>query len=263
MDNYEKLLKEINLFLQENEVENSEDVISLYELYNVMNKEFIHLKKLDKIDQTFREKLNSFKSLLFGRRDAFFVKNFYCIDILADEKLSKITFSNSDCEDSDAFYKISVIKDKNNRDVYLDKKIDNSNKYIYKFIVKNFEFILDTLCKIEKYYELIGKVSNDENHIINFEGDNNFLYYKISYDKTGWINLYTNVSSKHPLYEEVNKTYLSKQSIHKYLKEKNVDILKRIPININELPIDILNIYEEGKDYIRDKEFVKTIKWWN
>ena len=48
-----------------------------------------------------------------------------------------------------------------------------------------------------------------------------------------------------------------------YADENKISILKRIPISINELPINILNIYNKGKECQKEKELEKSIKWWN
>lgn len=266
MNNYEKLLEEINLFLNKEEVNSKNtniEIISLYDLYIIMDKEFENLRKLSAIDKIYCQKLKSFRKYLFGRYDEFFIKNSYCVDIYADENISKITFKNSDSEIADDFYKISIIKDKNKDELYLDKKMDWHNKQIYKFIKNNFDSLLDTLYNIEEYYNLLGKTSNKNKELFSFEGSNNLFIYKIIYDKNGCICMKYYISQDHPLYEECKKNYLNKKNIMEYVEENKIDILKRIPISINELPTSILNIYNKGKEYQKEKELEKSIKWWN
>jgi len=266
MDNYEKLIEEINLLLNKEEI-NSEntnvEIISLYDLVIIMDKEFEKLRKLSNIDKTYCQKLRTFRTYLFGRYDDFFIKSSCCVDIYADENISKIIFSNSDSENADDFYRISIIKDKNKDELYLDKKTDWKNKQICKFIKKNFDFILDTLFNIEEYYNLLGKTSNKDKDLFSFEGSTNLFIYQIIYDKNGSIRLNYYISPEHPLYEECKKNYLNKKNIMEYVDENKVDILKRIPISVNELPVKILNIYNKGKEYQKEKELEKSIKWWN
>ena len=266
MDNYEKLLEEINLFLKRDEINcknTNDEIVSLYDLYNVMEKEFEKLKKLSTIDKTYCQKLKSFRKYLFGRYDYFFIKNSCCVDIYADENISKIIFSNSDSENADDFYRISIIKDKDKNELYLDKNMDWKNKQICKFIKNNFDLLLDTLSNIEEYFNLLGKTSNKDKEWYHFNCSTNLFMYRITYDKNGYISLNYHLSSEHPLYEECKKNYLNKKNIMEYVEENKINILKRIPISINELPINILNIYNKGKEYIRNKELQKSIKWWN
>ena len=56
MDNYEKLLEEINIFLNKEEINSintNTEIISLYDLYIIMDKEFENLRKLSNIDKTY------------------------------------------------------------------------------------------------------------------------------------------------------------------------------------------------------------------
>lgn len=266
MDNYEKLLEEINIFLNKEEVNGQNintEIISLFDLYIIMDKEFENLKKLSNIEKTYGEKLKFFRTYLFGRYDDFFIRNDYCVDIYADENVSKITFKNSKSNEVDNFYKISIIKDKNKNELYLDKKIDWKNKQICRFIKKNFDSLLDTLSNVEEYYNLLGKTSNKENELHSFEGSTNLFIYQIVYDKNGNVSLNFYISPKHPLYQECKKNYLNKKNIMEYVEENKIEILKRIPISVNELPITVLNIYNKGKEYQKEKELEKSIKWWN
>lgn len=266
MDNYEKLLEEINLFLNKEEVNSintNTEIISLYDLYNVMDKEFENLRKLSNVDKTYCQKLRTFRIYLFGRYDDFFIKSSYCVDIYADENISKIIFSNSDSENADDFYRISIIKDKNKDELYLDKTVGWHNKQICKFIKNNFDSLLDTLSNIEEYYNLLGKTSNKDKEWYHFNDSNDLFMYRITYDKNGYISLNYHLSSEHPLYEECKKNYLNKKNIIEYVDENKVNILKRIPISVNELPVKILNIYNKGKEYQKEKELEKSIKWWN
>ena len=266
MDNYEKLLEEINIFLNKEEINSintNTEIISLYDLYIIMDKEFENLRKLSNIDKTYCQKLRTFRNYLFGRYDDFFIKSSCCVDIYADENISKIIFSNSDSDVADDFYRISIIKDKNKDELYLDKTIDWHNKQICKFIKKNFDSLLDTLSNIEEYYNLLGKTSNKDKEWYYFNGSTTLFIYRITYDKNGYIRLNYYISPEHPLYEECNKNYLNKKNIMEYADENKISILKRIPISINELPINILNIYNKGKECQKEKELEKSKKWWN
>lgn len=266
MDNYEKLLEEINLFLTKEEVNNENtntEIISLYDLFIIMDKEFEKLRKLSNIDKTYCQKLRTFRKYLFGRYDDFFIRNDCCVDIYADENISKIILKNSDSDMADDFYRISIIKDNNKDELYLDKTMDWHNKQICKFIKKNFDSLLDTLSNIEEYYNLLGKTSNKDKELFSFDGSTNLFTYQIIYDKNGNSRLNYYISPKHPLYGECKKNYLNKKNIIEYVDENKVNILKRIPISVNELPVRVLNIYNKGKEYQKEKELEKSIKWWN
>ena len=141
--------------------------------------------------------------------------------------------------------------------------MDWQNKYICKFIKNNFDILLDTLFSIEEHYNLLRKTSNNDKEFYSYKNSTNLFVYQIIYDKNGNSRMNFYISPDHQLQDECEKNYLNKKSIGEYIDENKVDILKRIPISINELHINILNIYNKGKEYQKDKELKKSIKWWN
>ena len=267
MDNYEKLLGEINEFINSEKpnLENTNDeVISAYDLYIKVKKELSGLNKLSQTPRQLAKKVdfNSLLTLITYDEDVFQNSRAY-VGIYGDASISQITFYNTDLKEKQG-YNISVKKDKGASDIYIDKPLDNQNKSIYKFIKKNYCLIIEILSQIEEYTNILDKISFDWLNIQDEENSmdiqNKLFDISLTYNLVGKVDAKIFINHNHPLASEFYKNYLNKQTLSKYANENKEAILKRILISPHQISDGFEKIYNHKN---KEDQKVKYIRWWN
>lgn len=260
MESYDILLNEIKQFLNREEVSSentNNEVISMHDLYKSINNELEDLRKLSETNSSLTKKLKNFMNFYFGAtgEDKFYPGFKQVVKIYGDMKISSIIFCND-------MYSLKVNKDRSGYDIYISEPLSKENKSIYKFIKRNYEIIVETLDKIEKYVELVGIIDEtNKEYEMNFL--NELFNGTLLYDKNGIVKVNINISAKHPLYDEYYKNYYKKQSVHEFVNESMEEILKRIPISPYQIDSNFFNIYNQNKETEKEKQIEKSIRWWN
>lgn len=257
MEKYESLLNEVNEFLLEEEIDGestNNQIISMYDLYMAIKHELNGLKEILNITSLLENKLSTFLYYhLFGslKNDKFYSAEKVDVKLYSDSEKSGITFKTETNE-------VSVNKDKNVEGIYISDELSKENKSIFKFIKKNYCLILDIIYQLEEYSNLVGGISS-ENKIKDMDFSDNLFNVNITYSNLGEVDVTVGVNQDHPHHLEYYKNWYTKVGIYKIVNEKKEEILKRIPVSVNEIDKEFLDIYNKNIE----KQHIKSIKWWN
>lgn len=250
MDNYNILLNEIKEYLNRDEV-NSEnannEIISLFDLYNIINGEFEGLRNI-----TINSKIN--KKLSLPTKINIFSNKQLTSYIHGNEKNCRINFKkikyfgDGDCS-------LKIYKDKGVNDIYFDREKSHHNREFYNFIKRNYNLILETLQTLEDYVELLGKFNSNS---IDFSDD--LFKVKLSFNLDGEVNYSVSIRSDHCLAEEYSKKWYQRENICDFANKHKEEILKRIPISPYELKEPFKKIYYNHKEKNNTDVKVKSLR---
>lgn len=248
MDNYDLLLNEIKTFLAQEEIKEEDtnvEVISLYDLYNIINKELEDLRNItqnSKLDKKLKKsKLNASLSnqKFYSRTNAY--REYSSIELVMDDKNN--------------YYRgcFTIYKDKGSDQIRLSAAKNEHNKCFYNIIKKHYDLILEILNKLENYVELLGELTiNESNYVYNL------FTVELNFDYNGIVKFKININKDHKLSAEYNKVWYKRETIPEFLKKHQEDILKRLPISIYELTGNFKVLYEEHMRKIEETPKVKV-----
>lgn len=247
MDNYDLLLNEIKTFLVQEEIKEEDtnvEVISLYDLYSIINNELEELRSLtqnSKLDKKLKKsKLQvSLSNKYFHSRTAAY-QTYSSIDLIRYDK--------------DNYYRdtFSIYKDKGSDQIRLSAEKNEYNKCFYNIVKNHYDLILEILNKLEYYVELLGDLKvNNSSYIYNL------FNVELNFDRRGNVEFNININRNHKLYDECNKVWYKRETIPEFLKKHQEEILKRLPISIYELTGNFKVLYEE---HMRKKEETPKVK---
>ena len=236
-----KILKEIDEYLIKNEVNQNTliEVINLYDLYNIINKELEDLryllndsllkKKYKKaffnLSKYYNETVNSMKIRFSGYRDIlrinFYIKYWDIFSVSKKPNETKIEINNGDS-------------------IYLK----NMNTKINKFIYDNYNLILQEFSILEKYVNILGPINFIKTSNFNFYLENELFVVPVIYNDCGINRMDININEKCDLHKYINGKVFRKNIINLYINKNKEKILKSIAVPYLDLPEDIKKVYD-------------------
>lgn len=248
MNNYEKLLNEINEYLNKKEINNegtSTEIISLYDLLKTVSNELKEFRNI-LTNSTLSKKLK-----LASKFSPFVDECSITVDTFSYQKDPCINFRQK----HNYYTPFGIYKVKNVNDIYFNTRLDHrQEKFFKKFVKKNYDIILENFQLVEKYIELLGSISNFSS---TFTDD--LFEIKISLYYDGDVRFSLTINSKHPLYEEYSKQWYQRENICDYVERHKAEILKRFSVVPRNLEEPFNRIYEKAKKEVLEPEKVKTI----
>lgn len=251
-DNYELLMDEINQFLTKNEVDSSStliEIVSLYDLCNILKFGLEDLEKIyinSKLEKEFRK---------YNKRRNFFSFGVKSSDVNFDFIKQKSAIYLHSFVYGKGSENLSIIKDKNNNDIYFDCKENKENKHLYDFVRKNYDLIMESLETLEEYQSLIGELP------IEMMVENQLFNIKLKINEDGRLITKIEINKNHELYNESLKNWYGRENISEYIEKHTDEILKRILINPYEMEESFKIIYDKSKiDQQLSKQKVKKIR---
>lgn len=247
MDNYKKLLNEINDYLNKKEINNDDtscEIISLYDLLKIVDSEL----------ENFRNILTNsllFKKLKLASKLSPFVNE---CSITVD------TYRENPCinfRQKHYYYNpFEIYKEKNIDDIYFGNYSNNrEGKFFKNFVKKNYDTILETFQVIEDYIELLGSLD-----IFSSTFTDDLFEIEITIYIDGEVRFKIDLNKKHTLKEEYTKQWYQRENICDYVGRNKAEILKRfsvIPRNLEKPFYNIYNKYKEKEEL--ESEKIKTI----
>lgn len=257
MDNYNLLLNEINEFLKSNiEVDNNAnvEVISMYDLYSAIESELEELRELLKENSKLYKKFIRTKEFTLRnyKYDIYYNCGIQNIEIEGYENFVNIYISV--CEEKNKIY---ITKTRGIDDIYISEEKNKGNKFIYDFTKNNYDYIMEIVTKIEEYVGLIGVITK-EPHEHNMSNSNNLFIIHLNYNTKGNVNLEIGINENHPLASEYSKNWMKRERICDYANKHKIDILKRMMINIFEIPENFKKIYDNHIEKTKQNPKVKS-----
>ena len=219
MNSYNEILKQIKDDLMNEYVISDNDVISLYDLYNILNLEFEPLRNVIDNKKILKNKV------LFSIKP---IKNIY---FSVDSKQMNINIKLG-------YDQFEIIKKYNNDNLYFSANNDTSKKHINKFVQKHYDEIIYMFSVLEKYSKLILHFKEP---IKVFEKSDYYNFYIINKFK-GKVDIVPNLLNADQL------NYYIKEELYEIIEENKYDLAKKIKLNINDLDDVIQKIVNEYFD---------------
>ena len=221
MENYDILLNEIKDYLKKEEVngENCEnEIISLYDLYNIVNDELKELRNI-----TINSKIN--KELKKTTLARIISQRKYNTSIIANQDISKIIVEMRNEYSINWWNILTIYKDKNVDELYFSQEIDSFKKPFSNFIKKHYDLILSTLTTAEYYVNLLGELK-----FFSIKFSDELFSAILIIEKSGEVKVDIEILKEHKLYDEFYKKWYKRENISDFTNKQRDEILKRIPV---------------------------------
>lgn len=250
-DEYTRLKLKLEEYLIQPDVNLSKDIISAYDLYQIVDNKLQELRDI-KLGDDFKNEIN--KGHIIRKVSSLFKKNDTCTNRLC----TKITAS-SNGQKSSIFlcfgtpdyisYKsfLDICKDKDSDEIYFENyNVDKT------FVEKHYERINKIFDKLEEFSSLYQNNNGGKQDL-----SDDFFDITLEYDSFGRTNIYIKISQ----YEDKEKIYerewLKRQKLSDFVLENKEAILSKIPINISKLNYTTRTIVEEAINKINGPQLVK------
>lgn len=233
MDKYTELMQRIESQYSGEEVEQTQNIISLYDLYTILMEEMEPLNKI-KMGNELQNKINAdrtfFKRIGLFRRQAVIDKK--CMGVYTDigETRSEIVFSFDERRSSVGSH------------LTLYKDIDSDELYFGDFSLKDREFVERYLSDIygiyailESYGTLFPYKKEKGRQSLNQAFDDGVLNINITCDTYGRVAIQVSPSKGVDSDNLYTRSWYTRQTVSSYVDENSEDILSRIPVEISSL----------------------------
>lgn len=250
MKKYDKLLQEIKLIEKQPDIIDNEEVISLYSFYNIINDGFEDLRSV--IDKDY---INNLEKRL---------RKYYFNKLSLTEKLkfykdysASIIFGNDDIINS-SISTWTYCSELNEGTRVPETKIcinHATNEWYFKDCYRDNILVEKFYDDFEKIFNVLGKYSISKNDFAYTKNNrevysnvfNGFLF-KAWIETNGYlsVDIYPEESTD---LVEYNKLWYLKPSIKEIVENEKLDILKKVPVSINDLPYffkDYVSKYYKG-----------------
>jgi len=239
MDAYNKLLNEINIILNEEDVEFNDNQISLYDLYNIVNSHFEDLRDLYS------------SKILFIHNEPFHIKAYkkYVFTIRKECLELSIYFQEFLTEG----FRIS--KDRESNNIYINK-LGAPEKKINNFMKKHYDEIMSVFQMLEKYEENKNYEMNDFSH-------KNYSFKLFTfYDGDVTLNIFfnDNYNNRNNMKEVFNRQYYGKDKLSDLVQNYKFEMAKKVPVTIDTLPPAIIKMIEKKKQKSKTMRFGCVVK---
>lgn len=218
MDSYNKILNQIKNDLKKEDVISNENIINLYDFYNII---YMKLKKLT--DITNEEKIFINKG--------FFNNNFHK-RVLFNIDSKKMTIRVVAFDDRQSF---DICKEYNIGKLNFFPQTEQNKKYINKFMKKYYNEIINIFSVIEEYSSILLALPNT----LQISDKNGIYGLNLRFCNLGKIDIICFFNNA----DELN--YYNKDYIINLIDESKFELAKKIKININELDDVFKNIINE------------------
>ena len=239
MDAYDMIKTSIDNNLSKENIESNESVISVYDLYKILDKKF---EKLRSVTQN--------KSL-FTSKELFGIKSYYETHVYrSSSTLSILVLKDKNYFDGNKFY-INKDLGSDSDKIYLSGYSRKVEKFVNNFVKKYYDEIVEVFSILEMYHDLIFQCLYSEHSGSDFKFD-----IVISFD--GQVDLKVSVNTNVDLGNYVYREFFNKESIDDMLTKSKYELAKKTPIKMNSLKEPFKQIVTEY--YEQKKPKVKIIE---
>ena len=226
MDAYDLIYSDITEVLNKPNIEQDDNVISLFDLYNILNLYFEDLRSIYSNNK------------LFTHNEPLHIKSYKKVEFfIGKESLQiKIRF------DKYGPNYFNIINDIGSENLYIETKEAKSKK-IKTFMKKHYDEIMYVFSILKKYENF------DFNPSYRFEYGNYMFHLYISL--SGKIELYihfkNNFNNVNNIEEVFKRNYYGKENLGELIKNNQLEIAKKISIDINTLDSYIVDVINKNK----------------
>lgn len=240
MDKYTELKEKIDTKYSNGEVEQTENIISLFDLYVLLDREMKSYREVKNLDW-FKDKINTDRT--FFKRVGLFKKK-ASIDQRCD-----FTY----CDIDDKKCKLSVSFATFGTSLVLYKDFDSDELYFADFGLKDRSFVEKYLSDIysifavlEQYGTLFPYEEKKGRTSLSQTFDDGLLKIELCCDTYGRVGFNMGPSAGVDKEQLYGRTWYSRETIATYVEENKGRILRCIPVEISSLNDVYRNIVEEA-----------------
>lgn len=233
MDKYTELMQKIQSQYSGEEVEQTDNIISLYDLYTILKEEMEQLNKI-KTGKDLQNKINAdrtfFKRMGLFKRQADIDKK--CIGVYTDigETRSEIMFSFENKQSALGTH-LSLYKDLDSDELYFGDFSLKDRGFVEKYLsdIYGIYAILESYGTLFPYEKEKGRQSLKQGF------DDGVLSVTITCDTYGRVSGQIFPSKGVDTDNLYTRAWYTRQTIASYVEENSADILSKIPVEISSL----------------------------
>lgn len=255
----QELNERIEKYFKNEDIQTNEEIISAYNLMSILKIEFMEARKAIKgdyyqglINQNHNSKLTKLALSIKNKNNKESKENYLnykCIGIVArtneERAEAHLCFEGN--------RSLNLYRDFNSYDIYHEENID------YKFIHTNFDILNEYFNALEEFTKKTNMMINNFKYVegigytdfISQTFSDGFLVLTLRYDNRAHVEINISVNSDTNLYE---KSHYGRGSIASIVEARKNELLKKIPIKIDELDMTIQNIV---KSYLNNEKIRK------
>ena len=257
MDEYTRLRTMLEEYLNKPDVELTDSEISVYALCELVNDKLEELRKIQ-FDSNLPEEINKSYTVLERVGRAFKKKTSMCqrqctqVMSSCNGTTSEITFCFKVKESRFGSEYLSICKDVNSDQIYFDRH--SADK---QFVERHFDRISEHFSILEEYSKLYqGGVGGSGKGIEQSISDG-FFDVKIKSDSYGRTNVTTTLTTSADKEGMYTREWFQRPTLRDIYKENKDDILRKIPISINDLNYTYKTIVKQA---IRKQNVPQLVK---
>jgi len=246
MDEYTRLKNEIDAYLEMPDVELTDQQISAYDLYRIVNDKFKKLREIN-FNQKIIKDINrglGLRRISAPLKKEKGVSHLECnsVTLQCNGEKSSIDFlfiSPSNPSDIWRHVSLYICKEVDNDEIYFGSNTSDKN-----FVAKYYDQISEMFITLEEFSKLyqggVGSCGKDSTQVFS----DDFIDVTFNYDTYGRTDISIDIKEGADPQGIYNRKWFQRQSLSDYVKENTNTILRKIPINIDELNYTTKTIVE-------------------
>lgn len=265
MEEYNKLMTKIKTYFEMEDIENTEDIISAYDLIQILTEKFQVLYDVI-YSNTLKERIN--EVLLTEKKVGKIFKKIIKIQkrkveyLLTHFEKGKATLSINILEDrfdGRYGYHTWICKDLDSDQLYYTYRSPENENVVNEFLSD----IERNLYIIEEFYKLIRLTDPSINKVPDYDAkfsqvfSDGFLKIAVTYDTYGKVKYQFSIDEQEDPNELFKREWLNLECIKDYVNNNAESLLKKIPVNVSELNETSKEIIRE---YNKKKENIKRLE---
>ena len=227
MDEYNRLLERLNSFLSYEEVINNGEVISAYDYINLLRKEYNKTKKVS-VNESLVNRIDRGYELIQkrkNRKEKYIreIEYIESIEVFTGTKISRIRIVTSLGE-------TYICRYNDTKEIYMTGHKLN-DEFISKYL-KEFNKLFDASEEYLKSHK--DELDDVYNGVVCSSHSDGTVSVDIIYDSEEGVHY--DIKLEGDTEDTLNKEWLIRKSLKDIVNENEKGILKRIPVNVRDLP---------------------------
>lgn len=258
MDKYTELKEILKSYLEKTDIELTKEQISAYYLYKIVDEKLEKLRNVS-FDQEIIKKINKGLSLrsigkFFDKSNSIFYLKCQNLYVQCNMRTSILEFQFAPSE-RNLDYKRRCLDIR--KEVGIDEIYFGSKMIDKQFVTKYFDEISEIFNVLEEFSALyqggVGNVGKDSK-ILFSDGFFDIVFHYDSYGRTDIdISIKKEIDPENIYY----RNWFERQKLSDYVEENKEEILRKIPVNMNELNYTTNTIIKESTSKMNIPVLVK------
>ena len=250
MTEYQRLETKIEKYLTRVDVKKTTSIVSVYDVYKALEDKFKELREIQ-LNSKLIEKINNDNTVIrqtgkiFKDKEVIYTKILDNILATTTKNTSKITFFYGQGKHPEKF---TILKDFNDNDIYFSEDTKPDKNFVTKYY-DDILYIFDTLEVFAKLTKSDIGISKENYNLKPMVFSDGFLTLTIAFDTLGKVTTNISINKTEDTNQIYKRNWYTRKSLSEIVSENNDEILKKIPININNIDPKYQAIINEYTKY--------------